>query len=214
MESPDPRLARADAFLLAGELADALEALDSYLTDNPDDGDIRRLRAAVLLRLPGDDTAWAALDDLAAMRSRTAEDEIARVRALRRLHEDAAAHEALYDAWERTGDLRLADLLLASLYARREPGPAREVLDVLPETVVWLRWRGDFALLDGDAPAALDAFNRALDRLDALIKPSDAIRNERGQLLLRRAEAHRVQGDEAAARADQEQARRLLPAER
>lgn len=213
MDSPDPRLARADAFLLAGELADALEALDSYLIENPDDGDIRRLRAAVLLRLPGEDTAWAALDDLAAMRSRTAEDEIARVRALRRLHEDAAAHEALYDAWERTGDLRLADLLLASLYARRESATARGVLDALPETVVWLRWRGDFALLDGDAPAALDAFNGALARLEAL-KPSDVIRNERGQLLLRRAEAYRLQGDEAAAQADQDQARRLLPAER
>lgn len=213
MDSPDPRLTLADAFLLAGELADALEALDSYLSEHPDDGDIRRLRAAVLLRLPGDDTAWAALDDLAAMRVRTAEDEIARVRALRRLGEDAAAHEALFDAFERTSDARLAGLLLVSLHQRGEIAPALEVLNSLPETAVWLRWRGEFALLAGDAEAALVAFNAALARL-AAVTDSDVIRNERGQLLLRRAEAWQRSGNERAALDDRDAARRLLPAER
>lgn len=213
MDSPDPRLTQADAFLLAGELADALEALDSYLRDHPDDGDIRRLRAAVLLRLPGDDTAWAALDDLAAMRTRTAEDEIARVRALRRLGEEAAAHEALYDAFERTGDLRLAGLLLASLHQRGETDSAFDLLDGLPETAVWLRWRGEFALLADDPAAALAAFNAALNRL-AAVAETDFIRNERGQLLLRRAEVWQRLGDEPAAHSDRAEARRLLPAER
>ncbi len=212
MDSPDPRLTRADAFLLAGELADALEALDSYLAEHPGDGDILRLRAAVLLRLPGDDAAWAALDDLAAMRARTAEDEIARVRALRRLNEDVAAHEALFDAWERTDDPRLADLLLASLYSRAEPDIAFEVLDSLPDSTLWLRWRGDFALLAGDAATAVDAFSAALARLDALT-PNDMIANQRGQLLLRRAEAYRLRGDAMAANADADAARHLLPAE-
>lgn len=212
MDSPDPRLARADAFPMAGELADALEALDSYLAENPLDGDILRLRAAVLLRLPGDDAAWAALDDLAAMRARTAEDEIARVRALRRLNEDAAAHEALFEAFERTEDLRLADLLLASLYSRQEIDLAQDVLVTLPDTALWLRWRGDFALLAGDAAAAVAAFSAALARLDALAG-SEIIANQRGQLLLRRAEAYRLQGDMTAASADAEAARALLPAE-
>jgi tetratricopeptide (TPR) repeat protein len=212
MDSPDPRLARADAFLLAGELADALEALDSYLADHPADGDVLRLRAAVLLRLPGDDSAWAALDDLAAMRARTAEDEIARVRALRRLNEDTAAHEALFDAFERTADPRLADLLLTSLYDRHEIAPAWGVLAALPETALWLRWRGDFALLAGDAAAAVDAFSMALSRLDTL-HPNDVIANQRGQLLLRRAEAYRLQGETSLAVADTRAARRLLPAE-
>jgi uncharacterized protein HemY len=212
MDSPDPRLARADAFLLAGELADALEALDSYLSDHPADGDVLRLRAAVLLRLPGDDAAWAALDDLAAMRARTAEDEIARVRALRRLNEDTAAHEALFDAFERTADPRLADLLLTSLYERHEIAPAEEVLAALPETALWLRWRGDFALLAGDAAGAVDAFSAALTRLETLT-PNDMITNQRGQLLLRRAEAYRLQGETSLAAADTEAARRLLPAE-
>jgi tetratricopeptide (TPR) repeat protein len=213
MDSPDPRLIRADAFLLAGELADALEALDSYLAEHPDDGDIRRLRAAVLLRLPGEEPAWAALEDLAAMRARTAEDEIARVRALRQLGEEAAAHEALFDAFERTGDLRLADLLLASLYQRGETGLALEVLDGLPETTVWLHWRGEFALQAGDAGAAVRAYTSALERLDA-VPPSDLIRNERGRLLLRRAEAYQRAGDEAAAFTDRAAARQYLPAER
>ncbi|MFN8379368.1 MAG: tetratricopeptide repeat protein [Anaerolineae bacterium] len=213
MDSPDPRLTMADAFLMAGELADALEALDSYLSEQPDDGDIRRLRAAVLLRLPGDDTAWAALDDLAAMRVRTAEDEIARVRALRRLGEDTAAHEVLFDAFERTGDLRLADLLLASLHQRGEVDPALDVLEILPETTVWLRWRGEFALLADDPAAAVAAFNAALARL-AAIPETDVIRNERGQLLLRRADAWQRSGDERAALHDRDEARRLLPAER
>ena len=213
MDSPDPRLTQADAFLLAGELADALEALDSYLGEHPDDGDIRRLRAAVLLRLPGDDAAWAALDDLAAMRVRSAEDEIARVRALRRLGEHTAAHEALFDAFERTGDPHLAGLLLASLHERGEFELAFEVLETLPETAVWLRWRGEFALLADDPASAVTAFNAALARL-AAVTDSDVIRNERGQLLLRRAEAWQRSGDEPAARRDRDEARRLLPAER
>lgn len=213
MDTPDPRLARADAFLMAGELADALEALDSYLSDHPDDGDIRRLRAAVLLRMPGEEPAWAALEDLAAMRVRTAEDEIARVRALRQLGEEVAAHEALFDAYERTGDLRLADLLLASLYQRGETDLGFDVLDTLPATTVWLHWRGEFALQAGDPAAAVAAYSAALDRLDA-VPPSDLILNERGRLLLRRAEAYQRAGDDPAAHADREAARRLLPAER
>ena len=213
MDSPDPRLTRADAFLLAGELADALEALDSYLADHPDDGDIRRLRAAVLLRMPGEEPAWAALEDLAAMRARTAEDEIARVRALRQLGEEAAAHEALFAAFERTGDLRLADLLLASLYQRGDTELAFDVLDTLPDTAVWLHWRGEFALQADDPASAIDAYTAALDRL-ATVPPSDLIRNERGRLLLRRSEAHQRAGNPAAAQTDRDAARRFLPAER
>ena len=212
MDYPDPRLEVADAFLMAGELADALEALDSYLTEHPDDGDIRRLRAAVLLRMPGEDAAWAALDDLAAMRARTAEDEIARVRALRRLGENVAAHEALYDAYERTGDFRLAELLLTSLHSRGEVDEGHAVLDTLPETAVWLRWRGEFALLGDEPQAAVTAFSAALDRLSA-IQQSPFIQNERGQLLLRRAEAYELRGDAEAAHADRSEAKRLLPAE-
>jgi hypothetical protein len=86
------------------------------------------------------------------------------------------------------------------------------VLAALPETALWLRWRGDFALLAGDAAAAVDAFSMALSRLDTL-HPNDVIANQRGQLLLRRAEAYRLQGETSLAVADTRAARRLLPAE-
>jgi hypothetical protein len=46
------------------------------------------------------------------------------------------------------------------------------------------------------------------------VPPSDLIRNERGRLLLRRAEAYQRAGDEAAAFTDRAAARQYLPAER
>ena len=59
----------AEAFIRTGELADALDALNPHLEAQPNDETALRLRAAVLMRLPGEDleelnreeTAWRLL---------------------------------------------------------------------------------------------------------------------------------------------------------
>src|SRR6187549_2862346 len=60
------------------ELADALDALNPHLETNPSDASALRLRAAVLMRLPGEDHARAALADLDKLDTKTADDYVQR----------------------------------------------------------------------------------------------------------------------------------------
>ena len=59
-----------------GELADALDALNPHLEANPSDATALRLRAAVLMRLPGEDYARAALADIDKLDAKTADDYV------------------------------------------------------------------------------------------------------------------------------------------
>ncbi len=68
----------AEAFIQTGELPDALDALNQQLTAYPDDETARRLRAQVLMRLPGEEHLRAALHDLDQLASPTAEDGLLR----------------------------------------------------------------------------------------------------------------------------------------
>src|SRR5688572_20958320 len=64
----------ANAFIRTGELNDALEALNDQLTQNPDDTEAKRLRAAVRLRI-GDAIALAeAHADLESLLDKTTGD--------------------------------------------------------------------------------------------------------------------------------------------
>src|SRR5690242_19339862 len=68
----------ADAFIRAGELADALDALNQQLIDQPADDEARRLRAQVLMRIPGEEHVQAALGDLESIASPTQDDNLRR----------------------------------------------------------------------------------------------------------------------------------------
>lgn len=158
----------AEAFVRTGELTDALDMLNQQLNAQPDDDTARRLRAAVLLRLPldGDEHFLAALDDLDALAQPNGDDFVQRSIIRQRLADLPAALAAMIEAQALKPDdervaARLLDLLL--LNARR--AEARRLLDALPPTWRWLERAGDLAAEDGDHMAAVKHFTAALDDL-------------------------------------------------
>ncbi len=193
----------AEAFIQAGELDDALAALDEHLAEYPDDSDVRRLRIDVLLRLPG--RARAALDDLGLL----PDDPLLRYQIFERLGDHAAAFAAVEQAWDQAPDPRTAELLLRLLEQRREVEKALRVLADLPKTSNWLEWSGDFHALKGDCPAAVEYFCAALDLLADSNDP--LIRIRCAHLLLKRAESYRKMKSWAQAEADYRAAETIIP---
>ncbi len=205
METP---LDRAAAFIRAGELDDALAALDQHLEAHPDDDDARRLRIDVLLRLPARaDDALAALQALPEL---TEEDTIARLGVLIRLGASDALDTTLEGAYARFPDsLALADLLLARLYARRSSDRALELLADLPKSWQMLRWGGDFFALKGDDRSAAEHFCSALDQIGESKDP--LLQLQKATLLLKRADAYRRLKQYADADADYQAAAVIIP---
>ncbi len=210
---------RAEAFLHAGELDDALEALNDQLADQPGDQNARRLRANVLLRMD-DSMQWrASLDDFQALIAPTAEDVMHRHQLLTRLDEHEQAHAYLRDQVAAGGtghDARIVDLLLESHYRRGEAYNAITLLFDQPKTWRWLRWNGDFHALKGDHRVALDYYCSALDSLEEATQdaPPSAqafVANLRAQILLRRADMYARVGLYAESAADYADAETNVP---
>lgn len=217
---------RAEAYIQAGELADALDALNEHLNAHPADDHARRMRIAVLSRSAHADSAHAdahlraALDDLTRLSTFTVEDQIIRYQLHVRLGGDAEGHQMLLDIFTAgetsRRDPRLIELLLESLYHRGESVQAIQLLFDLPKTWRWLQWNGDFHALQGDHRVALDYYCSALDQLEETTQgtPSSGqpfIANLRAQILLRRAEMYRALALFADAAADLADASTLIP---
>lgn len=201
---------RAEAFLRAGELDDALAALDEQLQAYPDDAEAEaaaRLRIDVLIRLPG--RANEALAELSKLPELTPDDAVARLGALFLLGV-AGAGDALVQAYRRYPDHpALADLALAVLYARRASDEALALLADLPKTPDWLTWSGKFYALKGDDRVAAEHYCTALDLLGNPTDPLLKLRRA-GVLLLRAAAYHRLK-QYADADADYRAAEAIIP---
>lgn len=198
----------AEAFLHAGELADAFTILSDHLNLNPADAAARRLRASIAARLPGH--ARHALDDLAALETLTAGDHLLRWRILADLGDHDAAFAALQAAHALDPDSRTTDHLLAELLRRGDADAALALLADQPRTWAWQVWRGDFHTLKGDDGAAVDQFGAALDDL-AVLGDSPLIVVQRARLLLKRADAYSRLRLFAQAEADYAAAAVLVP---
>jgi len=200
--NPHTPLELADAFLRAGELPDALAALDAHLAGHPDDADARRLRIDVLLHLP--DRARDALVALDALPEPSGEDRLRRLTALAQLGEaDGSEIGAV-------GDPALTEALLARLYSLGAVDPALRLLADLPKTWGWLRWSGDFYALKGDFTVAAEHFCSALEQLDH-IEPNPLVAAQKAALLLKRAAAYHRLKQYAAAEADYLAAEAIIP---
>ncbi len=157
----------AEAFVRTGELTDALEILHQQLTAVPDDDEARRLRAAVRLRLAGDEHLRAALNDLDALAAPAADDYVQRSIICQRLNDLPAALAAMQPAHRQQPDddritARLLDLLLLTGDRRA----AYDLLTALPASWRWLERAGDLARDDNNHAAAVNAYTAALEHLD------------------------------------------------
>jgi tetratricopeptide (TPR) repeat protein len=174
----------AEAFIQAGELADALEMLDAHLAANPGDDAARRWRAAARSRLGGTDNWRAALADWDALTDRTAADEVQRSILLMQLGDRSAAQVALARAHEREPeDERITERYINVL----DTAEALALVDTLPKTWGWLKKAGDLAVKAGDHAAAVVHYTAALERLDSLAPLNSFLTNQRALLALSRA---------------------------
>jgi tetratricopeptide (TPR) repeat protein len=227
----------AEIFIQTGELADALEALDAHLSAEPDSERGRRLRAEVLARLPDDESARRALDDLDALQTRFSTDVILRSALLETLGDLAGAVAAVAEGISTfPGDDRLVERQLHLLRSTGQTAQARAVIESLladgAEDWRWLAWSGDLAVDAGDSPAAVDYYSRAIDRLQARYHFSPGapasilidggaseaaaltVAAQFARLRLARGHVRRAQSDWPSAEADYTAAQALLPGDR
>lgn len=204
----------AEAFVRAGELADALEALHRHIESSPGDDDARRLRAAVCLRLGDGDHLWAALADLDALTSADAGDEVQRSIILQRLGDLPGALAAMTRARAlKPDDDRITARYLELLVMAGRRRTARDLLKTLPQTWRWLETGGDLARADGDFAGAVRYYTAALDQLDARMDTAgDAFAaGLRVALLSKRAAVYLAGGQPVPAEADYRLLESLVP---
>jgi tetratricopeptide (TPR) repeat protein len=158
----------ADAFIKAGELEDALEALHQQLKDSPQDDESRRICADVLARLTGNDNLRSAIKLLDELSEQTADDYIKRSVLLERLGLDDDAIAAVKQGYTKyPDDERLTERYL---YLLRNIGKISEALEIVNKLLAdqaddwrWLQWASDLSVDDGDHDAAIKHYSAALD---------------------------------------------------
>jgi Flp pilus assembly protein TadD len=184
----------AEAFIRTSELADALDALNPHLDANPHDETALRLRAAVLMRLPGEDHARAALADLRQLTTKTADDFV----------QESVIWQMGLGNWEQavsvmeqahqiaSGDDRISERLLMLYDHVGEVHKARALLNSLPRTWRWRQLAGDLERKAHETENAIGCYDEALElleqKMDTLLNP--IVRNIMGMIVGSRAEAH------------------------
>lgn len=216
-------LALAEAYIHAGELREALAALDAHLAAHPDEDQARRLRARLQMGMAqADDQALlrAALDDLERIAQPDADDHHWRSIILQRMGDSAGARTAMRHALMlRPRDERLAERLIALCLEAGDHEQAEHVLqailrDDMPNRWRWLIWQGDIAARRGNDEAAAASYSAALDEMTLRLGNGSGnalIENMRAQTLIKRAAAHNLLRRFAAADADYAAAERIIP---
>ncbi len=155
----------AEAFIHAGELTDALATLNTLLVDNPADDDARRLRAAILLRLPG--KAEAVLNDLDQLTRRTVEDEVQRSIVYQNRQDWAQARDTMEKAYAmRPDDEWIVERYITTLEMSGQLDRARQLVAHQPLTWRWLQIAGDLASRDGQPQTAFAHYQAAIQHLE------------------------------------------------
>lgn len=196
----------AEAFIRTGELADALDALNPHLEANPHDETALRLRAAVLMRLPGEDYAHAALADLDKLNPKTADDFVQQSVIMQMgLGDWSAAVRATEQAHQLVpNDERITERLLMLYDQVGEVDKARTLLTTLPGTWRWLQLAGDLAQKAHEPETAIERYTEALDALETKMDTAanPIARNIMGMIVGSRAAAHLEAGHITESEAD------------
>ena len=202
----------AEAFIHAGEMQDALAALDDHLIAQPDDHATRRLRAQVRLRVGTSAQLNAALADLNALPANPA-DGLTRSVILERLNRPADALAAARTALEAATDEQIRSRVLERLLGlMRSQGQLQAALDLALEHD-WVQWAADAAADLGDAAQAITYYTHALKRIEALRGqvPDNIVENIRARVLLKRAGAYQNLDDLTGASVDYALAHAIVP---
>lgn len=205
----------ASAFIKTGELADALDALNAHLTDNPADDAALRLRAGVLLRL-GDDHLPAVIADLRAITQPDVDDAVTLSVAYARLGDGTAAVTSIESAVRQyPHDERLAERLLQLYLQQRRIADALTLIRQQPRVWRWLIHEGDVLVMQGDDTLATARYGLALAQLNEHRQQiaSAALTAIYAQVLLSRAHAYRRSGLLEQADADYAASAELMPDE-
>ncbi len=204
----------AEAFIQAGELDDALDALNQHLDANPDDAAALRLRIGVRLRIGGEEQFLAALMDAEAIPQKTADDYQQISVIQQRLGNLGAAEDAMRAALGLApGDLRHTERLVKLLQAQGELHAALEWVREQERSWKWLQWEGDLLAQQGEHTMATARYGLALSQLGAYagqMRP-DYLQALQARLLLARAESYRHLGQYEVAREHYEEAQQMLP---
>jgi tetratricopeptide (TPR) repeat protein len=203
----------AEAFIQAGELADAVEALTQHLEANRGDDAARRMRAQVLARM-GDDHLSAALDDLNRITKPTRDDLFWRSIIYERQGDPENARKILGDLYTANPlDERIAERYFYLLLNNRQYTDARTLLDTMPPTWDWLQKAGDLASEDEGEKQAIEYYTQALAHLETQFDTTvDAFAcSIKSQILAARAQMYATLGQFAEADADYGKAEALAP---
>lgn len=180
----------AVAFIQAGELDDALAALNQHLDKNPADDRVRRIRINVLRHL---NDPQAALADFAHLSDHTADDALQRSTLLEQANDLKGAGDSLAAACERwPGHERIAERYVQVLINAGQLEAALDVVRQQPRAWRWWQWEGDLLAQMGDDTTATARYGLALAGLEDHLTPYLAPLKAR--LLLARAHAYRRLG--------------------
>ncbi len=205
----------AEAFIRTGELSDALDALNPYLEANPTDTTALRLRAAVLMRLPGEDYARAALADLDKLETKTADDYVQQSVIWQLGLGDWSQAVKLTEQAHQVApnDERITERLLMLYDQVGELDKAQMLITTLPETWRWLQLAGDLAQKANHPEMAIEYYNKAMvlleDKMDTIHNP--IAQNIMGMLTGSRATAQLAAGRLPAAEFDYRAAADAFP---
>lgn len=209
-----------DTLMIAGQLDEALTELDAHLRDHPDDDEARRMRIALLRRLPADglpDPLAAALDDLARLKAPAAADWVEKAIILEARGDLPGAAAALSSALNlRPFAPELVERRVALLARLNRLADALNLLDGMilarrPGAWRWRMWRGDLLLRQRQPERAIAEFTQAIDELSAQDEQPALIVNLRAQIHLKRARAYADAGQLGPAHDDYAAAEALIP---
>ncbi|MCA9909253.1 MAG: hypothetical protein KC519_11435 [Anaerolineae bacterium] len=208
-------LQKAQAFIDAGELNEALNTLNEAIATEMSD-EAFRLRAAICRRLNSEEHLRAAALDLERLSDPTSADYVEQSIIFEQLGDFAAAIRAMMVATDLAGGPternRLTEQHVRLLLTRGDTHSALELARKQPKTWRWMQWMGDIATRAGDYPLAARSYSESLTMLVDTTSADDRfVDGFRARLLLARADAQRRSGQLEFADADYVSAALLTP---
>lgn len=205
-------LQMAEAFIQAGELTDALEALNTHLAENAADDAAREMRLMVLSRLEDTQHLTQIIEDVAGLAAPQATHFTQQAQALYALDRQDEAVTALERALALAPeDQRVAEQALNLYIKLKDWLAALKLIDLQPRTWHWLQWQGDVLVHMGDERGAITCYKESLRLLEAFTTDSPYIKAVRGRLWITLGHSQRRVGLLDEAEASYQNAQELLP---